>query len=78
VYYNRTVALPDILGTGVYVGASLEAGRMYSRYDGLPFPGTLFSGSLFLAADTFLGPGYFGLGFGEGGRVSLYLLLGVP
>jgi NTE family protein len=78
MYYNRTLPLPDLLGSGVYVGGSLEAGEMHSRFDGLPFGGTIWSGSVFLAADTFAGPAYFGLGKGEAGRYSLYLLLGAP
>ena len=78
MYYKRAVALPDLLGSGVYVGASLEAGRISDRFDGLPAGGTILSGSVFLGADTFLGPAYFGLGAGEAGRWSLYLLLGVP
>jgi len=78
MYYNRTIPLPSLLGSGVYIGASLEAGRMHSRFDGLPFGGNIYSGSIFLAADTFAGPAYFGLGIGEAGRYSLYLLLGVP
>jgi NTE family protein len=78
MYYNRAVPLPDILGSGVYIGGSLEAGQMKDRFDGRSSAGTIWSGSIFLAADTFLGPAYFGLGAGEAGRWSLYLLLGVP
>jgi len=78
LYYNRTIPLPEIVGSGVYVGASLEAGQVHGRVDGLPDRGTLWSGSMFLGADTFVGPAYVGLGFGEGGRVSLYLLIGAP
>lgn len=78
LYYNRTIPLPDILGTGIYAGASLEAGQVRSRFDGLPSDGTIWSGSVFLAADTFAGPAYFGIGAGEAGRWSLYLLLGAP
>ncbi|OGA21760.1 MAG: hypothetical protein A3I02_05410 [Betaproteobacteria bacterium RIFCSPLOWO2_02_FULL_67_26] len=78
MYYNHAVKLPDLLGSGVYAGASLEAAQIHSRFDGFPAKGTVFSGSVFLAADTFLGPAYFGLGAGESGRWSLYLLLGVP
>jgi len=78
VYYNRALPLPDILGAGVYAGASLEAGQVRGRFDGLPNQGTVWSGSLFLAANSFVGPAYFGLGAGESGRWSLYLLLGAP
>jgi NTE family protein len=78
MYYNRAVRFPDILGAGLYAGASLEAGRIESRVDGFPEAGTIWSGSLFIAASTFAGPAYFGAGFGEGGRFTLYLLVGAP
>jgi NTE family protein len=78
MYYNRAIPLPDILGSGVFAGASLEAGQMQGRSDGLPAAGTLWSGSVFLAASTFVGPAYFGFGVGENGHYSLYLLLGAP
>jgi len=78
MYYNRAVPLPDILGSGVFAGASLEAGQMNGRSDGLPPQGTLWSGSVFLAASTFVGPAYFGFGVGEKGHYSLYLLVGAP
>ena len=79
MYYKRTFALPDLLGSGFYVGGSLEAGRLTTRVAStLPEKGTLTSASVFLGADTFLGPAYFGLGVGEAGRWNFYLLLGVP
>jgi len=77
MYYNRTLPLPDLLGSGVYVGASAEVGRISDRFDGLPSPGTLWSGSAFLGADTFFGPIYFGAGFGSGSW-TIYLLIGAP
>lgn len=78
MYYNRIFPLPDLLGSGIYVGGSAEVGRMSDRFDGLPSQGTLWSGSAFLGADTAAGPAYLGVGFGGGGRWSLYLLLGAP
>ena len=77
MYYNRAVPLPDLLGSGVYAGVSLEAGKIQDRFDSLP-SSTIWSGSVFLAAATSVGPAYFGLGAGEGGRWSLYLILGTP
>ena len=77
MYYNRAVNLPDLLGSGVYVGTSLEVGRINDRFDSRP-NSTIWSGSVFLGAQTFAGPAYFGLGAGEAGRFSLYLLLGAP
>jgi NTE family protein len=78
MYYNRTLPLPDILGSGIYAGGSAEIGRIVDRVDGLPSPGTLWSGSVFLGADTFLGPFFVGVGLGTSGNLSLYLLLGAP
>jgi NTE family protein len=78
MYYKRAVALPDVLGAGVYVGGSAEVGRITDRVDGLPSPGTLWSGSAFLGADTFLGPLFLGFGMGTSNNWSLYLLLGAP
>jgi NTE family protein len=78
IYYQRMFALPGILGSGVYAGASAEVGRITDRSDGLPSPGTLWSGSAFLGADTIAGPAYLGVGLGASGHWSLYLLLGAP
>ena len=78
MYYNRVLPLPELIGSGVYVGGSLEAGRVKNRLDGLPESGTVYSASVFLAADSFLGPAYLGFGLGQSGRYSVYLLLGVP
>lgn len=78
MYYYRWFPLPEILGRGVYAGASAEVGSIHNRADGQPSPGTLYSGSLFLGADTAAGPAFLGAGFGNGGAFSVYLLLGAP
>ena len=78
MYYHRIFPLPDILGSGLYVGGSAEVGRITNRFDNSPSPGTLWSGSAFLGADTFLGPAYLGFGYGGASNWSLYLLLGAP
>jgi NTE family protein len=78
MYYNRAIKMPDILGSGLYVGGSLEAGRIRNRFDGQPNDNTKYSASIFLAADSFLGPGYLGLGAAPGGRWNVFLILGAP
>jgi NTE family protein len=78
MYYNRIFPLPDLLGSGAYAGASAEVGTMTNRFINVPQPGTLWSISAFLGADTLLGPAYVGLGYGGAGNWSLYLLLGAP
>ena len=40
--------------------------------------GTLWSASVFLGADTILGPAYLGVGYGGGSHWGGYLLLGAP
>ena len=79
MYYNRILPLPDLLGSGVYVGGSAEVGWMTgNRFNSTQQQGTLWSASAFLGADTFMGPAYLGAGFAGAGRWSLYLLLGAP
>jgi NTE family protein len=78
MYYKRIFPLPDLLGSGVYMGASAEVGQIRNRFDNGPSPGTLWSTSAFLGADTFLGPAFLGIGYGGAGNWSLYLLLGAP
>ena len=58
--------------------ASLEAGRVNNPVLAGSPSGTLTAGSLFLAADTPVGPVYLGLGLARGGRRALYLYLGAP
>jgi NTE family protein len=78
-YYHQILRLPSLLGSGVYVGISAEAGRMDGLYtEGGASSGNLYSGSVFVGAETFLGPAYLGIGTGGGGNTSAYFLLGVP
>jgi NTE family protein len=61
----------------VYGGFSLEAADVQNRVD-LSAPGRLYGGSLFVSADSALGPLYLGVGFAARGYASLYLYLGRP
>jgi len=76
-YLNQVKRLPSPLGTGVYAGAALEAGRVNKLYDGRDTTGNLWSTTAFLGADT-LGPTWLGVSFSPGGYKSLFLLVGVP
>jgi len=77
-YFNQVKSLPSPLGSGLYAGATLEDGKINKLYDGRDTTGNLWSTSLFLGADTFLGPAWLGAGFAPGGNRSLFLLIGVP
>jgi NTE family protein len=76
-YLNQVKRLPSVLGSGVYAGAALEAGRVNKLYDGRDTTGNLWSASAFLGAEA-LGPTWVGVGFAPGGTRSLFLLVGVP
>ncbi len=77
VQYRRRIAdISETLGTAVYAGATLEAGNVFHRLDGVPARGALVGGSLFLGVNSKLGPMYLGYGHSEGGRSALYLYLG--
>jgi len=76
VYYNKFVR--QKLLEGVYAGASLEMGHYGTPLvPGSP-SGTLKSGSVFLGADTPIGPLYFGYGRASDNNSSWYLYLGRP
>lgn len=77
MYYNRTIRLPELLGSGVFVGGTAELGRVRNRAGGLPASDPAWSVSSFLAAVTFLGPASLGAAVGPG-RWTIFLLLGPP
>jgi NTE family protein len=68
-------------GTGffefpAYLGLSLEAGNVWATRDDVDWGDLEMGGSLFLGADTPVGPLYLAAGLGEGGVRAFYLLLG--
>jgi NTE family protein len=60
----------------LYAGGSLEVGGAWNDLDDVSFDSLIPAGSLFLGADTPLGPLYLGAGLADGSNASLYLLLG--
>lgn len=77
MFYRRLGELPGAVGRGIYGGTALEGGRM-----GRPLPGhaatdEAWSGSLFLAADTLLGPFHLLGAVGDRQQRAVYLSLGV-
>ncbi len=78
IYYHQIATLTPPLGRGVYLGGSLEVGAIGDTIDFLTEPKTRFGSSLFLGADTWLGPAYLGVGVGGDGEATGYFLLGRP
>lgn len=74
-YYYRFAALPTQLGRGVYLGASVETGRINDPLMEKPWNWT-HSASVFWAADTLLGPAYVGYGYSSLGQGTVYLTIG--
>jgi len=60
----------------VYIGTSLEYGNVWESRDEIDFGDGLFAGSLYLGANTMLGPLFLGYGVAEGGTRSFYLYVG--
>jgi len=78
VTYYRMGELPRVLGRGWYTGVSLEAGDAWSRATGFRWGNVKKAGSLFVGADTVVGPLYLGWGQTYRGDSSFYLFLGRP
>ncbi len=74
MYYHRIMR--GTLFEGAYGGFSLEAGKVGNPLvPGSP-EGVLRSGSVFVAADTPVGPAYLGYGRSQAGNSSFYFYLG--
>jgi NTE family protein len=78
VVYRRLIKLPSLVGSGVFVGGSLESGNAWLTSEQIRWDSLRFAGSLYLGADTLLGPLYFAFGLADRGYHSFYLALGLP
>ena len=77
VYYHQVGSLP-IIGRGIFAGGSIEAGNVWQQRNDVSASGLRTAGSVFLAADTWVGPFYLAYGRASGGQSSFYLYLGRP
>jgi NTE family protein len=88
VGYHQIATLP-VVGRAIYIGGSIEAGNTWECRTatqptadepgcskGISAVDMFTAGSVFLAADTWLGPFYVGWGYASGGHRSFYLYLG--
>jgi NTE family protein len=75
VYYHQIGNMP-LLGRGIYVGGSLETGNAWADRNAISASGLYAAGSVFIAADTWIGPFYFAWGHASGGQSSFYIFLG--
>jgi len=76
VYYRRVAHADSLLTIPLYVGGSLEWGGFWRSRSQVDIDGMQSAGSLFVGADTFLGPVFLGYGRAQGGHDSFYLTFG--
>lgn len=76
VYYRRVAHADSLLTIPLYVGGSVEWGGFWQRREDVNIDGMQTAGSVFVGADTFLGPVFLGYGRAQGGHDSFYLTFG--
>lgn len=76
--WHRRLSDHPVLTRGWFVGASLEAGNVWLQPRDLNLKDLRRAGSLFIGADTGIGPLYLAVGSARGGSTALYLFLGRP
>jgi NTE family protein len=75
--YQRLEYVP-LLTRGLFVGGTLEAGNAWTRKSDVSLSDLRTGSSLFVGADTSLGPLYFGVTYAPRGHSGVYLFLGRP
>ena len=73
VFYRR---IGDISVLPIYAGFSVENGNAWDSTSDIDPDNSFFSGSVFVGADTFLGPIYIAYGASANGEQTIYFMLG--
>jgi NTE family protein len=68
--------LGEVFGQKALVGGTLEYGNAWQHRSDMSFANSILNGSLFIGADTWLGPIMLGIGAREGGHTSVFMTLG--
>jgi len=74
--YRYQISGAKLLDLPLYTGFSLETGNTWSSDADFKSSDLKYSGALYIAADTFLGPFYLAYGYSKYGEHSGYLYLG--
>jgi NTE family protein len=75
-YYYRIGDFGTRFLRRLYGGCSVEAGNVWRQRDQAGLDDLLWSGSVYVAVDTYLGPAYLAYGRAQGGRDTWYLFVG--
>ena len=78
VYTHHAYNLIPGLGKGLYFGAGLDTGNVWQAGQRATLGSLQYGASLFMGADTVLGPLYVGVGVGSAGNRTWFLFLGIP
>jgi len=62
--------------TALYLGFTVEAGNAWQNRSDITFGSLIYAGSVFVGANTFIGPAYLAYGVAEGGHQTVSLLIG--
>ena len=76
IYYRRLNPSSMPLTVPMYLGGTLEYGRVYNKGANELDTGYIGAASLLLGMDTFLGPLFLGIGANQEGESALYMNLG--
>ena len=76
-YYKRLQQSP-LLTRGLFIGGTLEGGNAWEQRGDIKFSDLRGGMSLFVGADTGLGPLYFALTYAPRGAAGIYLFVGRP
>ena len=77
VYYRRVGGgLGYLTQTPLYLGGSFEAGNVWNDTSDISLSDLKWSSSLFVGADTLIGPIYLGGGLGSNGEAAAFLYIG--
>jgi len=60
----------------LFFGGSIEAGNVWDRREDMSLSSLMLAGSVFVGADSFIGPAYIGYGQAEGGHRMFYFTIG--
>lgn len=76
IYYRQLNPGSTPLTMPIYLGGTLEYGRVYNKGEDALDTGYMGASSILLGMDTFLGPVFLGIGANQEGERALYMNLG--
>ena len=76
--YRLSEGSAQTLGSKIYVGGSFEAGQVWATRKDFEISDLRYGASVYVGADTALGPMFLAVGRADDGRQAVYLFIGRP